>query len=87
MRKAQVSRLSLESTVETKDLKNKDKHGTGLDQTGPAKHVPATRPGAQQPKKVRTQPCEPQTTPSTACVPEMEQLHLPPGHPQGQDGT
>ena len=59
MRKTQVGHLSLESSVETKDLKNKDKHGTGLDQIGPAKHVPATRPGAQQPKKVRTHPCEP----------------------------
>ena len=39
MRKAQVGRLSLESTVETKALKNKDKRGTGLDQTGPAKQV------------------------------------------------
>lgn len=34
--------LSLESTVETKALKNKDKRGTGLDQTGPAEHVCAS---------------------------------------------
>lgn len=39
--------------------------------------------GSQQSRKTRTSPCGPETTPSTAYVLEMPQLHLL----QGQDGT
>lgn len=68
----------------TEDLKNSDQHGAGQDHTGLATPVPATRQASRQPEDMSR---EPQATPSTAHVPEMQELQLPQGHPQGQDGT
>lgn len=68
MRRPQEGHLSLEATVETKDLKNSDHPGVRQDHTGPTTPMPTTRQGSWPSSRTRTCPCTTDKTQHSTCT-------------------